>query len=135
MKKARYIIIQKNRGWRGLAEARILDEDRHNIVDSIFSFSQPMWDDMQSGRIVAQDDECFYVFYFDNTDLLPKGQRSVLIKNFDANIVGVNKYKKGEWMKATDPTDYAIIRNFIVNRNNHTTSDWNYIGVRVTPMI
>jgi hypothetical protein len=49
-------------------------------------------------------------------------------------ITEVNKYAKDAWTSAEVP-DWTIIRNFIKNRNNHTTSDWNCIGVRVVPTI
>ena len=61
------IIINKNRGWRGLAEVRLDDNERKEILKMIFSFSQPVWDDMQMGRMVLQDDKTYIVVHFDNT--------------------------------------------------------------------
>ena len=129
------IVIMKNRGWRGLAEARVQNHDSITMK-MIFSFSQAVWNDLLEGQIVMQDREYYYVITFDNTEALPKPtqQRSVLIKYFMGGIKEVNKYAKASWSKAT-PGDYNKIYHFIKNRNNHTTSDWNYIGVRVTPNI
>ena len=86
------IVINKNRGWRGLAEVRCLNKENKSEMDMIFSFSQPVWDDMQSGRIVLQDEEDYIIVHFDNTEALPKGQRSVLLKNFVANIIDVIRF-------------------------------------------
>lgn len=87
------------------------------------------------GTIVLQDTDNYYVYQFNNTDALPQGhQRSVLIKNFEANITKVNKYAKTAWTGA-NADDWCAIRNFIKNKNNHTQSDWNCIGIRVIPEI
>ena len=130
------IFINKNRGWRGLAEVHVRDtEDRKNTQKMIFSFSEPVWRDLMHGTIVLQDTDNYYVYRFDNTDDLPQGhQRSVLIKNFEANITKVNKYAKTAWT-AADADDWCAIRNFMKNKNNHTQSDWNCIGIRVIPEI
>lgn len=130
------ILINKNRGWRGLAEVHIHDtEDRKNTQKMIFSFSEPVWRDLMHGTIVLQDTDNYYVYKFNNTDDLPQGhQRSVLIKNFKANILGVNKYEKTSWT-AAEADDWYAIKHFIKNKNNHTQSDWNCIGIRVIPEI
>lgn len=102
----------------------------------IFSFSQPVWDDMQLGRMVLQDDKDYIIVHFDNTEALPKGQRSVLLKNFVGNITNVIRVPKIGWISADLSTlDYNAIVHFKKNRNNHTTSDWNCIGIRVIPEI
>lgn len=130
------IIINKNRGWRGLAEAQCRNEEDNNELKMIFSFSQPVWDDMQDGFMVLQDAENYYVIEFDNTDRLPKGQRSVLLKHFVANIVNSTAYPKNDWIQSSlGKGHYDKIGHFIKNRNNHTQSDWNCIGIRVVPMI
>ena len=130
------IMINKNRGWRGLAEVECYDEERTKVLDMIFSFSQPVWDDMLAGRIVVQDIENYFVIHFDNTERLPKGQRSVLLKYFTANVTKVNTYPKNDWTQsALNMGEYDLISHFIRNRNNHTTSDWNCIGIRVYPNI
>lgn len=130
------IVINKNRGWRGLAEVRCLNEDNRSEMEMIFSFSQPVWDDMQDGYMVLQDSDSYIVVQFDNTERLPKGQRSVLLKNFIANVTNVCKYSKKEWTQpALSVGHYDKISHFIKNRNNHTTSDWNCIGIRVIPEI
>lgn len=130
------IIINKNRGWRGLAEANCVDDGRKSVLKMIFSFSQPVWDDMLLGYMVFQDSDNFYVVEFDNTDALPKGQRSVLLKHFMANITDKTTYPKSDWTQAAlAKGHYDKISHFIKNRNNHTTSDWNCIGIRVVPMI
>ena len=130
------IIINKNRGWRGLAEVRCLDIENMNKLEMIFSFSQPVWDDMQMGRMVMQDGEDYIIVHFDNTDRLPKGQRSVLLKNFIGNIIDTKRVPKTGWLSADlGSIDHNAIAHFIKNRNNHTTSDWNCIGIRVIPEI
>lgn len=130
------IIINKNRGWRGLAEVRCLNEDNKSEIDMIFSFSQPVWDDMLEGRIVLQDNSDYIVVHFDNTDSLPRGQRSVLLKNFVGNVISIVRAPKRNWLSAgLGSLDNNAIAHFIRNRNNHTTSDWNCIGIRVIPEI
>ena len=71
------IVINKNRGWRGLAEALIFDKDTKTVLSMIFSFSQDVWDDMLGGHMVLQDNDNYIVLTFGNTEALPKGQRSV----------------------------------------------------------
>ena len=134
--EAKQIIINKNRGWRGLAEARLVDNERKEVLKMIFSFSQPVWDDMLMGYMVVQDTDYYYVTEFDNIDALPKGQRSVLLKYFTANITSCTTYRKNDWtQEALAHGHYDKISHFIKNRNNHTQSSWNCIGVRVVPMI
>lgn len=137
MNDMKYITINKNRGWRGLAEIDILNEEHDLITKHIFSFSQAMWDDMICNqKIVIASATHYYVIQFDNGDKLPRKdqQRSVLIKNFTANILKVNKYDKDKWRSAS-PSDWSSILRFTKNKNNHTTSDWNCIGLRVIPTI
>ena len=105
----------------------------------IFSFSQPVWDDMLKGYFVMQNEDSYIVLKFSDPDYkLPRPfqQRSVLIKNAVLNIDSKEIYSKATWVKDHKTAgDYSAIYNFIKNRNNHTTSDWNCIGVRVVPMI
>ena len=132
----RQIVINKNRGWRGLAEVIVRGDDYKTQMRMIFSFSQPVWDDMQEGVMVLQDDKDFHIVRFDRTEALPKGQRSVLLKNFIANVLDVIVIPKHEWEGRTRGTSYySYIDHFKKNRNNHTQSDWNCIGVRVVPII
>lgn len=136
MKEIKRIRINKNRGWRGLAELVCEDEERKVVHKMIFSFSQPVWDDLLQGYIVIQDEDNYFILNFDNTESLPKPtqQRSVLIKSFLATVVNITAYPKNEEVSPlTD--DYDRIYHFKKNRNNHTTSDWNCIGVRVIPEI
>ena len=102
----------------------------------IFSFSQKVWDDLLQGYIVIQDEDNYFILNFDNTDRLPKPtqQRSVLIKSFQATIKNITAYPKNEPIDVLSD-DYDRIYNFKKNRNNHTTSDWNCIGIRVIPEI
>lgn len=133
------LVLNKNRGWRGLAEAQWIDESNNTIQKMIFSFSQPVWNDMLRGVFVMQDEEHYIVLKFsDKYDKLPKPtqQRSVLIKNVILNIDSKEIYSKAHWTSDTKTAgDYSAINNFIKNRNNHTQSDWNCIGIRVVPMI
>lgn len=131
------ITLNKNRGWRGLAELTCSTKEGKVVYSTIFSFSQDMWDDLLKGIIVIQDDANYYVIQFNNTDRLPKGQRSVLLKYFQANVVSITAYGKDSWIKETyseaDRRHFSYISNFKHNKNNHTTSDWNYVGIRVMP--
>lgn len=133
-----HLIINKNRGWRGLAEVLVRSEEAKTELKMVFSFSQPVWDDLiVHHKIVVQDQDNYYVIHFEPTTAsLPRAdqQRSVLIKNFAGKITEVNNYKKTEWGSA-GADDWDAIRHFVKNKNNHTTSDWNCIGVRVIPEI
>lgn len=132
------ITINKNRGWRGLAKVEVENDARKTIVSQIFSFSQRVWDDMIfKNLIVVQDETYYYVIKFSDPEgklPRPDQQRSVLIKNFVASIEGVNIYNKTEWARANGE-NYQAMLNFRRNTNNHTTSDWNCIGIRVIPEI
>ena len=105
----------------------------------IFSFSQPVWNDMLRGVMVMQNEHAYFILEFDyEHSRLPRPfqQRSVLIKDVVLPIVNIKTYSKKTWMKDhTSAGDDSAICNFLANRNNHTTSDWNCIGVRVVPMI
>lgn len=102
----------------------------------IFSFSQDVWDDMLKGYMVFQDQDRYIVVSFDNTEKLPKGQRSVLLKNFKAHVLGIEVYSKDSWIELSlRKSNYRYIANFLNNKNNHTKSDWNCIGIRVVPVI
>ena len=132
------LILNKNRGWRGLAEAQLLDDDNNTIQKMIFSFSQPVWEDMLRGAFVMQDEDNYIVLKYDKLETLPRPtqQRSVLIKHVVLPIVNKSVYSKTTWSSdARTAGDYGAIYNFLKNRNNHTQSDWNCIGIRVVPMI
>ena len=93
------IRLNKNRGWRGLAEVDMLDTEKpEKTTKMIFSFSQEVWYDLIGNHcIVMQDEDYYYVINFEDPDhALPKPtqQRSVLIKNFRAEVTKVNKYVK-----------------------------------------
>ena len=129
MEKIVRIRLNKNRGWRGLAELVCENDKREDISKMIFSFSQNMWNDMLTGYIVTQDDNNFIILNFDNTDRLPKPtqQRSVLIKSFNATVVNSWTYQKSKYNLLAPYEHRLLISHFIKNRNNHTTSDWNCI--------
>lgn len=134
------IILNKNRGWRGLAEAQLLDNDNNTIQRMIFSFSQAVWNDMLKGAIVMQDEHNYIIYKFDpdKVSRLPKPtqQRSVLLKNIILPIESKTIYSKETWTRDHRTAgEFAAIYNFLKNRNNHTTSDWNCIGIRVIPTI
>lgn len=105
----------------------------------IFSFSQPVWNDMLRGVMVMQNEQYYIIVkFFDELGKLPKPtqQRSVLIKNVIVNVAEIVTYTKTGWSRDAKTTgDYNAIYNFLKNRNNHTTSDWNCIGIRVIPTI
>ena len=77
------LILNKNRGWRGLAEARLIDDAGNTTHKMVFSFSQPVWNDMLRGVLVMQDDDNYIILKFDKLEKLPAPtqQRSVLLKN------------------------------------------------------
>lgn len=131
------LIVNKNRGWRGLSEAKLLNEEGEIIQTMIFSFSQAVWDDMLQGLLVMQDEKNYIVLHFGDIDNLPHPtqQRSVLIKDAKLRVAYKKIYLKSEWAHKTTPEDYSAICNFIANKNNHTTSDFNCIGIRVVPLI
>lgn len=132
------LVLNKNRGWRGLAEAQLLNEENTTIRRMIFSFSQPVWNDMLRGVMVMQSEHNYIILEFDYEHSgLPRPfqQRSVLIKNVVLPIVNIKTYSKKTWVKDSPEDDHSAIHNFLKNRNNHTTSDWNCIGIRVIPTI
>lgn len=133
------LYLNKNRGWRGLAEARLLDEDYNVIKSMIFSFSQKVWNDMLCGIMVMQDHYNYMIIRFLDQDCkLPKPtqQRSVLIKDVVLPVVDIIQYPKETWrIDHKTLAEFIAIDNFIKNRNNHTTSDFNCIGIRVVPLI
>ena len=130
------IIINKNRGWRGLSELKALDAEGKTVTSMVFSFSPEVWKDMLAGYIVLPYKKQFIVLHFNNTHLLPKGQRSVLIKDFTADVLQQYEFDQEHWMT---PAIGEEVQHYIVhfkrNENNHTKSDWNCIGIRVTPKI
>ena len=123
------IRINKNRGWRGLAELVCENDKREDVSKMIFSFSEPVWRDMLKGYIVTQDEDNYIILNFDNIEKLPAPtqQRSVLIKSFIATVIEQTVYPKKEWTAKAQGEHFRFITNFIKNRNNHTTSDWNCI--------
>ena len=138
MSNFNHLVINKNRGWRGLAEAKIIDLDTKEELKMIFSFSQQVWNDLIfQHTIVLQDETYYYIVRFeDKYEQLPGPlqQRSVLIKNFNADITEIVAVKKTEWTSER-AENWNVIMHHIKNRNNHTTSDWNCIGIRVVPEI
>ena len=133
-----HLVINKNRGWRGLAEAKVIDLGTKDEMKMIFSFSQAVWEDLiLRHKLVMQDQDYYYIMDFTDPEGRLPGlyqQRSVLIKSFNTKIQNVTMIKKTEWTSAA-PEDWVVINHFIKNKNNHTTSDWNCIGIRVTPEI
>ena len=138
MKDIASITINKNRGWRGLAEVAVLNEENDLTIKQIFSFSQDMWNDLICNNliVVASEDYYYVIGFIDPEGRLPRPdqQRSVLIKNFTVKVQNVYKIKKTEWTSA-EAIPWTAINHYIKNRNNHTTSDWNCIGLRVIPEI
>lgn len=135
------LIMNKNRGWRGLAEACLYDnsDTKDLIQKQIFSFSQDMWDDLICRHLFVIDTGHTYkVIQIADPDYrLPKPtqQRSVLIKNAVLDVITTWVYDKKDWNITAKHEIYRAIQHFIVNRNNHTQSDWNCIGIRVIPVI
>lgn len=139
MNNFKSVIINKNRGWRGLAEAIVRDEGNDDVLKMVFSFSAAVWTDLIYYHVlVMQDKDNYYVIRFNDDDCKklprPEQQRSVLIKNWIGRIEEVNSYGKDTWLPA-NPKDWEMIKDFMKNRNNHTQSDWNCIGIRVLPSI
>lgn len=138
MDNFKYVIIAKNRGWRGLAETTVIDSDHYVQLRMVYSFSEKVWEDLIiHHKTVIQDNDYYYVITVEDDDCkLPRQyqQRSVLIKNVMLKITNVNRYEKHAWTSA-DPEDYQTLVHFMKNTNNHTQSDWNCIGLRVIPEI
>ena len=85
-----------------------------------------------------QSEQDYIILKFSDPDYkLPRPfqQRSVLIKDVVLPIVNIRRYSKKTWIKESLVDDHSAIHNFLKNRNNHTTSDWNCIGIRVIPTI
>lgn len=86
-----------------------------------------------------QDEHNYIILEFDYEHSRlprPSQQRSVLIKDVVLPIVNIKTYPKATWTTSPETyDDYNAIYNFVKNRNNHTASSWNCIGVRVVPMI
>lgn len=139
LNNAKIIKINKNRGWRGLASVELFDDERSLITTYVFSFSQAVWDDLIGhSKVVLTDDKYYYVIHFTGVirGLLPRTdqQRSVLIKNFIANIDRINAYHKTTWSKDAKTDDWLKITHFEENKNNHTQSDWNCIRTKSNPI-
>ena len=139
LKDFKTISIMKNRGWRGLSCVEIRNDKGKVITKYIFSFSQDVWNDLiNNNQIVIADNDYYYVIHFTDTvrGLLPSPsqQRSVLIKDFIANIDKVSMVLKTDFTSA-DVDEYMPIMHYRKNKNNHTQSDWNCIGIRVIPSI
>lgn len=131
-KEFKKLIVNKNRGWRGLAEATVKNSEGKEVISMIFSFSEAVWIDFTlRDKLVVQDKDYYYILHFtDPLHSIPVGhQRSVLVKHAMLQINEVVKYSKSEWTKAPHD-DWTIIRNFIKNSNNHTQSDWNFIRIK-----
>lgn len=132
------IQINKNRGWRGLAEL-ITEDEAGNKAKIIFSFSSDVWKDMLNGNIVIEDTTSYNILKFDNRNELPKPsqQRSVLIKDFKANVIVQKSYSKDNYLAETKEnlSDRVRIFNYINNSNRATTSTYNWVGIRVTANI
>lgn len=131
------IKINKNRGWRGLAEIVIENDAGKEIETTIFSFSNNMWKDLLNGYIVVPKQIAYTIFQFNNLNQLPKPtqQRSVLIKNFQAEIINTWYYSKKDWIISATEEHRHILHNYISNTNAHTTSKFNYVGIKVMPNI
>lgn len=130
MNNIKRIRINKNRGWRGLAELIVEDDEKNEVLKMIFSFSQDVWNDMLKGYIVAQNEDNYIILNFDNVESLPRPdqQRSVLIKSFLGTVVNSWEYSKTDWKhNVEESTHWHYISHFTKNNNHHTTSDWNCI--------
>jgi hypothetical protein len=130
------ITINKNRGWRGLAEIKCYDKDDNLLGDTIFSYSEDMWQDLMKGYVVLQDKYNYYIFEINNTDALPQhSQRSVTLTDFKAKALSLSVVEKAKYITACEPSIYPRVVHFRKNTNAHTTSDFNYVGIRVSPDI
>lgn len=135
------IIIDKNRGWRGLAYIRVIDEAKDNkIINKMYlSFSSQTWKDLLNGKIVIKNEDKLIVIEFNNIIKLPRPdqQRSVLIKNFVGTVTAMRYYPDTSLLdfekKYKDSEDYSLIYNYYKNNNNHTHSEWNAVGIRANP--
>lgn len=132
------LILNKNRGWRGLAEAHLIDEANNTMRKMVFSFSQDVWNDMLNGLFIMQTKDQYIIIRFETYDTrLPKPtqQRSVLLKDVVLPVESIHTVSKHNLIISASSLENTAIRHFKMNRNNYTQSDWNCIGIRVTPMI
>lgn len=120
----------------GLASVTILDDEGRVKSDTVFSFSEKVWRDMLDGYMVIEQDDKYIIYHFRDTDKLPRPdqQRSVLIKNFVADIISEKPIAKSKWASA-HISEQILIDHYRKNNNHHTTSDFNYVGLRVLPNI
>lgn len=131
------VIINKNRGWRGLAEIKCENDKREVVYTSIFSFSPLVWKDLINNLVVTiKVEDKFIILHLDSKEGLPKPsqQRSVLIKNYIGTITEITEIAEDD-VKNAQLMDRVHIRYYVDNKNNHTTSTYNYIGIRVNPDI
>ena len=142
MKNIKYIQLTKNRGWRGLAEAILLDDENNKVHSQIFTYSQDVWDDMLAGYMTFCINNIYHIVHFDVTnpevrDKLPKPtqQRSILLKHITIPVTDVKYINKDDVLSLTNWNDRVCITHFKKNNNYHTKSDWNCIGIRVAPTI
>lgn len=133
------IEITKNRGWRGLAEVILWDDLPAIKQKAVFSFSSIMWVYLHDGCVAIPQllDNKIIVIEFENYDKLPKGQRSVLIKHFIAPVKSVNTYdidyitSRKAWDDKVSHNHIWVAYHTLQNKNNHTTSIYNMVGLRV----
>lgn len=85
---------------------------------------------MLKGYFVMQDRYNYMIIKFSGLEKLPKPsqQRSVLIKDVVLPVVDIIQYSKETWTRDHRTAgEFAVIYNFIKNKNNHTASSWNCI--------
>lgn len=136
------MLLNKNRGWRGLAEA-IITNNNTTLYDNIFSFSSKTWYDLIMNKVfVFETEEQYYVLYLEVASgklPTPSQQRSVLIKDVVLNVIDHRVYNKSTYVteaKGLDCTDDIIhINRYVLNNNRHTTSMYNCVGIRVRPSL
>lgn len=144
-----HIVISKNRGWRGLAEAKFyikLGDAPELTRKMLFTFSSKMWEQLYKGYFCYMEGTDFIIIPIGTGGLrqLPKTkdgempQRSVLLNDIVINEIAYNK----AMVLTAPPTSSAITDElyktayaFNKNRNNVTKSIWNNVGLRVSPKI
>lgn len=132
--------LNKNRGWRGLAEAIITDSN-NTLSDSIFSFSSKTWYDLIQHHVFVFETETeYWVLELEVTSGKlpePTQQRSVLIKDVVFNVADYNAYDKSTY--AVDAkvhgNNVVYINRYLLNNNRHTASLYNHVGIRVRPSL
>lgn len=131
------IEITKDRGWRGQVEINIKDRNNNLLYREITTFSPRTWLQLLSGYVVITDSksntEQYLILQFDNLIALPKitQQRSVLIRNFKANILHIAVTNNAKIGSLTNYEKQCLDDYINDEQWKVTNSKFNQVGIRV----